>query len=1272
MVTELQHAPTNPAIPRLVLRTTLVLALLTIATSGLLRAQESDDGQDVELYDHVVRPLLMERCGTCHGESRQRADLRFDTFEALQLGSEFGPVVVPGRPLGSALIQALHLPEEHERRMPPAPRPALGHLEVELLTWWVREGAKERDRLPLEELPQSLADSLRMALANHAAAQAPSEPAAVTDAGEAEAAAMAEATDASATGLSQAQSEHNAKLLGEYTSRVVPILENSCLHCHGAEEQSAGLRLDHLDPDFLNGPDAENWHVVLDMVQGASMPPATEPPLSDDDRRALVGWLNESLQAAARAKEGAIETVVRRLNREQYTHTLQDLLGLTIDFGQVLPGDAKSKRGFTNDGSALTASPLWIEYLHKIAREALDQAIFVGERPEATRYRVTFGRGIGVGKVAGKTGGYQSVPVEPTDFTVEILDSDGVPREGVDADERARLDAIRRKISVGLRGSSQSRFRIVDEGMMLYGALPHREKAPKSWQGPSPNLKLEMQRVFPEVGDFVMRVRASRGYLLNSDRALLIELEERVPLVSVSTEPVDRAADGEEETWQVHMQPGTRVFVAADSDERQNVKLDGDVLRTVDVPKASNCRFQFQLNEPGYFQLDLVHPYAPPEAMPSVRLTANNVYLDHRFEWSEEDAAQEHIVTALGAAYLPAGRVTLKVGGSFFVGFGALALTPLEEGHPVIASLEAKDEEEEALAALLTPSLRAFVGTRTDDGMDYQTFGEVVEVDTPLGEAETYTFHGRLENLPIPEPESGDTEVLSGFALFGIWNDHLVYSGKDSGPPVLIEAIEVEAPYFEQWPPESHRRIFFDSPLRELDRGAYTREVIARFLRRAYRRDIADWEVDRSVEFWREVRHDFDTYEDGVRETLVSILCSPNFLYMAEPEVALASVVGSGTPAVVPGSSSVRADAGEKPSDRSAASGRSEHPADAEADTHPPRSLGESELAARLSYFLWNSMPDAQLAGLARQGRLRANLADEVERMLEDPRAERFIRTFAREWLRMDRHESMTINADRHPRYTRFVKRDMAEETVHFLLHVLREELPLATLVDSDFAMLNENLANFYGVDGVQGQHFRPVPVPRELGRGGLLSQGAFLAGHSDGMEPHPIKRAVWLKEKILGEHIPAPPPNVPDLDPETPGFDQMTLREQLDAHRDNPSCYDCHAGIDPYGVVFEHYSAVGLLEQNRKGRPIDASTTLPDGTEVANVAELKSYLQSGGYERVAHSVIEHLFIYALGRNTSFADADTLARLREEVRARGDTLRGAVHAIVSSEVFGER
>ncbi|QDU55091.1 DUF1592 domain-containing protein [Aeoliella mucimassa] len=852
---------------------------------------------------------------------------------------------------------------------------------------------------------------------------------------------------------SSSKEDATKQMLDSYQNKAQPLLEQYCYGCHGADTQEAGFQIDDLNPNMIDGSDAEHWDFALDMINQGDMPPDYDAQPTDEERRVMVEWMTSSIELSRKFSKPVVNANLRRLTREQYAYTLGELLHLPIAFEQDLPNEAKSKMGFTNSGEALVTSPLHVEYFQSIARKALDKAIVTGERPESHHYRVTLGTDVGKGHHAAVIGGYQSAPIPREHVRAEILDDQGHPRSGTTEEETAALRTIESDIGIGMRGSDGNRYRVVDDGLLLYSALPHTELPPKSWQGPSPNMKLLLRKCYPSEGPIIARVVAS-----------LAAIEE---------------------------------------------------------------------------------------------------------ESAEAETAE-----------------------------GETAEPTTEEPR--------------------TAAIRAFVGNRTDDGMEYTELTEPHVVSAEPGQPATYEFRGYLENLPIPVIDLNDTGDLANIMILGIWNDHLVKSNSESGVPIVVRSIEFEAPYYEVWPPASHTGIFFDSPLKETDVDAYTREVLNRFISKAFRRDLTDVELDRYFEFWQAIRGDYDNYHQGVKEVLIAALCSPHFLYLDTPLDQVAADVS---------------------------------------------------LAEKLAYFLWNSPPDEELYQLAEQGTLRENLGLQVERMIADKRFERFIDSFTTEWLRLDRHSGMNVNIGAYRDYTRFVKRDMALETKYFVQHVIENNLSLLTFVDSDFAMLNQNLAEFYGIEGVTGGEFRPVSITPDMHRGGLLSQGAFLCGHSDGTQAHPIKRAVWLKDKILGTPPPPPPPNVPQLDPETPGFQNLTLKEQLELHRNKPSCVDCHRKIDPYGVAFENYDAVGRYQLKAKGRPIDSRSELPDGTVVNGIDELKTYLLEKQPDAVTKSVVDHLMAYALGRDTNYADEPQIDAIVDRVVADEYRVQTAIRAIVESPAF---
>ena len=989
-----------------------------------------------------------------------------------------------------------------------------------------------------------------------------------------------------------------------YKNNIRPIVETYCFECHGTEKQKGDMRLDTLHWNMMNGRDAERWHAALNVINLGEMPPKKKPQLKDEERQKLVSWLSDNLKKAAIAKRKDNNSVMRRLTKVQYTKSLNELLGVSVNFGDVLPNDGKSKMGFSNNGNILQTSSLHIDYYQKIAREALDKAIVFGSKPQSKRYKVTLGKNISCGNSGAEFGGYQTAPVNNEDLVVEILDNQGNTPGSTTESEQDPFKQIKNKIGIGMRGSASNRYNIVNEGMVLNSALPAKEVTPKSWQGPSPNLKLLIKEYFPRTGDFAFRVEASKGFH-SAAIERLIDLRNDQP-ATLSSKTIN--------------------IVAKDLQYSNDFVLKNKHwLMPKDVAKYVQTKFTYHIPKSGIYQIDLIHPYVSDDAMPSYRMSLlgrkKEGVIGKRINMDVTLKKEKEITTPVTLVYLSEGEHQGFIGGKFFVGFSHIAITPLPEDDPLPKTLEKEALKDNSTYTDINPSIQVFAGSRTDDGMDYKTFSEPIYVTAQLGQVQTFEFTGRLENLPIPLGSDDVSGELANIFTVGLWNNHLVKESSLKGPPLLVKSVEFEAPYYPNWPPKSHTNIFFNSP-NKTDAETYAKEVTSQFMQRAFRRPVDSVELNRYLSFWKNIKNDFDRFEDGVKEVLIALLCSPNFIYLYEPEIP---------------------------------------------------ELKETEdqfyLASQLSYFLWNSPPDQTLTDLAESGDLHGELSEQIDRMIDSPKISELVNSFTYEWLRLDRHKSMDVDVEAYEDFTRFVKEDMFKETYHFVQYVLKYNLSIMNFIDSDFAMLNQNLAEFYGIEGVKGNEFRPVSLPENQKRGGLLSQGSFLSGHSDGVQAHPIKRAVWLKEKILGDHPPPPPPNVPELDPETPGFENLTLKEQLFLHRNKVSCMDCHRKIDPFGVVFENYDAVGRFRLTAKDKPIDVKSILPDGTEVVGIQGIKEYILALKKENFTKSLVENLFAYALGRDIGFADEEEINNIVEEVIDDDYRFKTVIEQIVLSPSF---
>lgn len=330
-----------------------------------------------------------------------------------------------------------------------------------------------------------------------------------------------------------------------------------------------------------------------------------------------------------------------------------------------------------------------------------------------------------------------------------------------------------------------------------------------------------------------------------------------------------------------------------------------------------------------------------------------------------------------------------------------------------------------------------------------------------------------------------------------------------------------------------------------------------------------------------------------------------------------------------------------------------------------PEAIGRSELASRLAFFLWSSVPDQKLLQLAEAGTLNdpAVLNSQVERMLADPRAQRFSQHFVEQWLGLDRMDTATHVKDD------ALRAAMREEPVAFFTEGLRNNQNIFDFLHADYVVVNERLAQHYGIPGVYGPHFRKVAITSDMHRGGVLTTAAMLTMNSDGTDSHPLKRGVWLLERILQDPPPPPPANVPKVDLTDPRISEMTLKERIADHRNKPACASCHSRLDPWGIAFENYDAMGGFRTKIKNTPVDAHSVLFNNQELAGVDGLKRYLLTDRQDQFSRAFVHKMLAYALGRPLTFGDHAEVDSLTVQFRKQGDRLADLVHLIVNSNLF---
>ena len=442
---------------------------------------------------------------------------------------------------------------------------------------------------------------------------------------------------------------------------------------------------------------------------------------------------------------------------------------------------------------------------------------------------------------------------------------------------------------------------------------------------------------------------------------------------------------------------------------------------------------------------------------------------------------------------------------------------------------------------------------------------------------------------------------------------------------------------------KGYRMIFVDGPAPEDSGGRerYARKIMRSFVSRAFRKPLDDQTINRLVAIVNEVSSEpGKTFQDGIKQAIATCLASPRFLFRVEiqPE--------PDNPAkIVP--------------------------------------LDEYSLAARLSFFIWGSIPDDELLSLAFNTKLRANLSAQVDRMLKDARSQRLVRNFVGQWLQARDVETVPVvaksilgtstNREAAKQFDSRLRSDMQRETEMLFDFILREGRPAEELISARYSFLNERLAKFYGIADVTGEDFKPVDLTTHPERGGLLTQGTFLMVTSNATRTSAVKRGMFVLDNLLGTPPPPPPPDIPKLeDAIAAGNAHPTQREMMEIHRKKPECRSCHARMDPIGLGLENFNALGQFRTTEHGKPIDAAGKLLTGEEFADVAALKAILAGKRKPDLYRTLAEKLLTYATGRGIEYYDATTIDQLTARMTGNGGKLRELIQGIVESAPFQKR
>jgi hypothetical protein len=456
-----------------------------------------------------------------------------------------------------------------------------------------------------------------------------------------------------------------------------------------------------------------------------------------------------------------------------------------------------------------------------------------------------------------------------------------------------------------------------------------------------------------------------------------------------------------------------------------------------------------------------------------------------------------------------------------------------------------------------------------------------------------------------------------------------VPEGPGGGPQ--ITGIILDGPYKITGPGDtpSRAKIFVCHPQSAKDEEPCARTILSTLARRAFRRPVTDADINPLIAFYRGGRKERD-FDFGIEKALRAMLVSPDFLFRVEmdPPKAAAGAVYR---------------------------------------------VSDLELASRLSFFLWSTVPDEQLLGLAEKGKLHepAVFEQQVRRMLADARSDTLVSNFAGQWLYIRNLSQERPDPDEFPEFDEALRQAFRQETELFFQDMLREDRPVTDLLDANYTFLNQRLAEHYGVHDVYGPQFRKVSLA-DSNRGGLLGQGGILTVTSYPNRTSVVQRGKWVLDNLLGSPPPPPPQNVPDLVAHAKDGRQLTMREQLEIHRANPVCASCHARMDPIGFALENFDGVGRWRDTDGGSPIDATGKLPGGVQFTGPGGLKKLLAANYREQFEATVTRKLMTYALGRGLEYYDEPAVRTAMRRAARDNFRISSLILAIADSMPFQMR
>jgi len=1035
----------------------------------------------------------------------------------------------------------------------------------------------------------------------------------------------------------------------EYADRIRPLLATYCLECHSTKAQEAGFDIQRFATLGEVRADLEAWQEMLDMLQRKEMPPEGEPQPEPRDRQRLVTWIQSFLEHEADLRAGDPGPVlVRRLNNAEYRYTVRDLTGVDLQPTSHFPADGAAGEGFLNATDTLAISPgLMTKYLDA-AKEITSHAVLL---PDSFRFSNSTFREDWVNESLGEiqaiyiryTTDQGEIPLEQylaaTMVHRDALSSGQASLEQVATAEKLSLTYLRilwqlltdDQPSILLDGIRAQWNRCTTPVANAQATATQPDAGPaEAGHDKFSNL---LEEIFSWQGLLWRRQRPDGAHALDHRFAAapVSVVENHIYQLEMPAEKTEQPAAGKPDTPVIFYLAAQTVLGQAG---RTGIIVEHPRFEVRDESgNASSDQVALTLRDALIMAAEVTTEETPalPEGVKPIDLSRFGSQLEVGSQ--DENSLRLH-GSELLAVRLPA---SLVAGKTFVVDVrpapdnGPATLVRLDvrlSSAPVEIerSLDWRGREQPSDSPLLlVEDDEALVGRIRRSADDFRrvfpislNYPGIIVRDTVVTLERFHRDDHLLSELMLDEQERQQLDQL--------WKE-LHYISRDALQVrnSLATLIQGESIAYEQVADEIHRRAD-ETEQNLLTSESSHMESLYDFIDRAYRRPLLATERQAILELYQSLRDDGLPHEEAFRAALARGLVSPNFLFRIE-QPALGTTAAP---------------------------------------------VSDWELAARLSYFLWSSMPDEELQQTVASGRLRDPqvLARQVRRMLQDGKSRALAIEFGTQWLEVRSFDQFQgKNQELFPTFDIHLRQAMYEESILFFQDLFQSDRPIWQLIDADHTFLNETLAKHYDIPGIQGDEFRRVDGVQLHGRGGMLGWASVLAKHSGASRTSPVLRGNWIAETVLGERLPRPPPVVPKL-PEDETAGTLTIRQLVEMHAELKQCAVCHQRIDPLGFALEQYDTVGRRRYtDLAGRPVDADAQLKDGTTFEGIGGLRKYLLTQRRDDFVRQFCRKLLGYALGRRVILSDRQQLEAMEAALEKNDGRLSAVILSIVGSKQF---